>query len=119
MPPRKGPGYMSVRARPTSPHLQIYRWTVTMTMSILHRMTGIANYAGMALLAIWLGSAGSAEPEAFGITLMRRMEERRLPFRRFGICSTGSSSRTASLSIRTNGYFPRMIAELSFIAILS
>ena len=57
MPPRKGPGYMSVRARPTSPHLQIYRWTVTMTMSILHRMTGIANYAGMALLAIWLGSA--------------------------------------------------------------
>lgn len=45
---------MSVRARPTSPHLQIYRWTITMAMSILHRATGIANYAGMALLAIWL-----------------------------------------------------------------
>ena len=48
---------MSVRARPTSPHLQIYRWTITMTMSIFHRATGIANYAGMALLAIWLVAA--------------------------------------------------------------
>ncbi|KKB78921.1 succinate dehydrogenase [Devosia soli] len=48
---------MSVRARPTSPHLQIYRWTITMAMSILHRATGIANYAGMALLAAWLFAA--------------------------------------------------------------
>lgn len=48
---------MSVRARPTSPHLQIYRWTITMAMSIIHRATGIANYAGMALLAIWLVAA--------------------------------------------------------------
>ena len=48
---------MSVRARPTSPHLQIYRWTVTMAMSILHRAAGIANYAGMTLLVIWLVAA--------------------------------------------------------------
>ncbi|SMQ86136.1 succinate dehydrogenase subunit C [Devosia lucknowensis] len=54
---------MSVRARPTSPHLQIYRWTVTMTMSILHRATGIANYAGMALLAIWLGAAAFGQDQ--------------------------------------------------------
>jgi len=54
---------MSVRARPTSPHLQIYRWTITMTMSIFHRATGIANYAGMALLAIWLVAA-AADQEA-------------------------------------------------------
>lgn len=52
---------MSVRARPISPHLQIYRWTVTMTMSILHRATGIANYAGMALLALWLVAAASGQ----------------------------------------------------------
>lgn len=45
---------MTVRARPISPHLQIYRWTITMAMSIVHRATGIANYAGMALLALWL-----------------------------------------------------------------
>ncbi|MBJ3786446.1 succinate dehydrogenase, cytochrome b556 subunit [Devosia sediminis] len=48
---------MSVRARPISPHLQIYRWTITMAMSILHRVTGIANYAGMTLLVIWLVAA--------------------------------------------------------------
>lgn len=28
-----------------------------MTMSIVHRATGLANYAGMALLALWLGAA--------------------------------------------------------------
>ena len=48
---------MTVRARPTSPHLQIYRWTITMVMSIAHRATGIANYAGSALLVLWLGAA--------------------------------------------------------------
>jgi succinate dehydrogenase / fumarate reductase cytochrome b subunit len=48
---------MTVRARPTSPHLQIYRWTVTMTMSILHRATGIANYFGVSLFVIWLLAA--------------------------------------------------------------
>lgn len=57
---------MSVRARPTSPHLQIYRWTITMAMSIIHRATGIANYAGMALLAIWL-VAGAADQEALNL----------------------------------------------------
>ena len=48
---------MTVRSRPLSPHLQIYRWTITMAMSIVHRATGIANYAGMALLVLWLGAA--------------------------------------------------------------
>lgn len=48
---------MTVRSRPLSPHLQIYRWTITMTMSIVHRVTGIANYAGMALLVLWLAAA--------------------------------------------------------------
>ena len=57
---------MSVRARPTSPHLQIYRWTITMAMSIVHRATGIANYAGMALLAIWLVCA-AADQEALNL----------------------------------------------------
>lgn len=48
---------MTARSRPLSPHLQIYRFTITMTMSIIHRATGIANYAGMALLALWLAAA--------------------------------------------------------------
>ncbi|WP_354040048.1 succinate dehydrogenase, cytochrome b556 subunit [Devosia sp. UYZn731] len=48
---------MPVRPRPLSPHLQIYRWTITMTMSIVHRATGIANYVGTAFLIIWLAAA--------------------------------------------------------------
>ncbi|WDR01665.1 succinate dehydrogenase, cytochrome b556 subunit [Devosia algicola] len=48
---------MAVRPRPLSPHLQIYRWTITMAMSILHRATGIALYIGTLLLVIWLAAA--------------------------------------------------------------
>ena len=32
---------MANRERPLSPHLQVYRWQITMTMSILHRASGI------------------------------------------------------------------------------
>ena len=45
--------------RPLSPHLQIYRFTWTMAMSIVHRITGSALYAGTALLAIWLIAVAS------------------------------------------------------------
>jgi succinate dehydrogenase / fumarate reductase cytochrome b subunit len=50
--------------RPLSPHLQVYRWTLTMAMSIVHRATGIALYAGTILLAWWLVAAAMG-PEAF------------------------------------------------------
>ena len=40
--------------RPLSPHLGIYRLTINMVMSIVHRMTGAALYLGTALLAWWL-----------------------------------------------------------------
>ena len=46
-------------ARPLSPHLDIYRPTWTMVMSIVHRITGGALYVGTALLAIWLIAAAS------------------------------------------------------------
>lgn len=52
---------MPVYPRPTSPHLQIYRWTVTMTMSILHRATGLALYAGTVLLVTWLVAAAAGQ----------------------------------------------------------
>jgi succinate dehydrogenase / fumarate reductase cytochrome b subunit len=35
-----------LKDRPLSPHLQIYRWMLTMTMSIVHRVTGVALYYG-------------------------------------------------------------------------
>ena len=40
--------------RPLSPHLQIYRPMLTMTMSIVHRLTGAALYFGTLLLIWWL-----------------------------------------------------------------
>jgi succinate dehydrogenase / fumarate reductase, cytochrome b subunit len=52
-------------ARPLSPHLQIYRWTWTMAMSIFHRVTGSALYVGTALVA-WLVSMASG-PRAYEV----------------------------------------------------
>jgi succinate dehydrogenase / fumarate reductase cytochrome b subunit len=47
--------------RPLSPHLQIYRRTLTMMMSIVHRATGIALYAGTLLLVWWLMAAAMSD----------------------------------------------------------
>ena len=52
------------RERPLSPHLTIYRPPITMTMSIIHRITGIALYFGTLLLAWWLIAAASG-PTAY------------------------------------------------------
>lgn len=46
-------------ARPLSPHLQIFRPMLSMTMSIVHRITGGALYFGTILLALWLISAAT------------------------------------------------------------
>lgn len=50
--------------RPVSPHLQVWRWHVTMLGSILHRASGVANYAAAILFAIWL-MAVAAGPDAY------------------------------------------------------
>src|ERR1700721_2815998 len=50
-------------ARPLSPHLQIYRPTLTMMMSIIHRITGFGLYFGTLLLAWWFIAA--AGPGAY------------------------------------------------------
>lgn len=52
--------------RPLSPHLSIYRLTPTMAMSIIHRITGAANYFGVLLVAWWFLSAAIGE-RAFAI----------------------------------------------------
>ncbi|MGI9371378.1 MAG: succinate dehydrogenase, cytochrome b556 subunit [Hyphomicrobiales bacterium] len=51
--------------RPLSPHLQVYKPMLTMTISIIHRLTGCALYFGMALFAIWLLAAASGA-DAYG-----------------------------------------------------
>lgn len=45
---------MSNHGRPLSPHISIYRWPITMTTSILHRVTGVAISVGFAVLVAWL-----------------------------------------------------------------
>ena len=50
---------MSNSERPLSPHLSIYRWPITMTLSILHRATGVAMAAGLIVLAAWLSNAAA------------------------------------------------------------
>jgi succinate dehydrogenase / fumarate reductase cytochrome b subunit len=50
--------------RPLSPHLQVYRWQITMALSILHRVSGVGVAIGTLLLAWWL-LAAAAGPQAF------------------------------------------------------
>ena len=45
--------------RPLSPHLQIYKPMLTMMMSIVHRVTGMALYFGTLLLVWWLVAAAA------------------------------------------------------------
>jgi len=54
------------KQRPLSPHIQIYKWTLTMALSILHRATGIALYAGTVVLAVWIMSVAIG-PEAHSL----------------------------------------------------
>jgi succinate dehydrogenase / fumarate reductase, cytochrome b subunit len=53
---------MPTRERPLSPHLQVYRWQITMTMSILHRASGLVLVAGAFALAWWLLAVADGGP---------------------------------------------------------
>lgn len=47
--------------RPLSPHLQIYKPTITMMMSILHRITGAALFFGTLLVVGYLLALASGK----------------------------------------------------------
>ncbi len=54
----------TLRPRPLSPHLGVWRWHVTMAASILHRASGVSLYVGALILAGW--AAAMAEgPRAY------------------------------------------------------
>ena len=62
---------MSSNGRPLSPHLSIYRWPITMTLSILHRVTGVGLSVGFAVWAAWLfGAMLGAEAYAGVIAML-------------------------------------------------
>ena len=47
--------------RPLSPHLQVYRWPISMALSILHRASGCALGVGTLLMTWWLVAAARSE----------------------------------------------------------
>lgn len=56
---------MANLSRPLSPHLSIYRWQISNSLSILHRLTGLVLTAAFVLLCIWLIAAATGR-EAYG-----------------------------------------------------
>ena len=60
---------MPARARPLSPHLDIYRWQMANTLSIVHRLTGVMLSVGLLALTAWL-IALAGGPAGYG-TVMR------------------------------------------------
>lgn len=55
---------MPEKSRPLSPHIGIYKWQLTMTLSILHRATGVALAVGTLLLIAALLALANG-PEAY------------------------------------------------------
>jgi len=67
-------------SRPLSPHVQVYRWPLSMALSITHRVTGVGLGIGTLLLTGWLVTAATSEAgferfqyflgSAFGLLLL-------------------------------------------------
>jgi len=57
---------MSNHDRPLSPHISIYRWPITMVLSILHRISGVALSLGFVVFVAWLFDAASG-PDAYAV----------------------------------------------------
>jgi succinate dehydrogenase / fumarate reductase cytochrome b subunit len=49
------------RPRPLSPHLTHWRWHITMAASFLNRVTGVACYVGLLLVAGWALALASGQ----------------------------------------------------------
>jgi succinate dehydrogenase / fumarate reductase cytochrome b subunit len=54
--------------RPLSPHLGVYKFAYTMSLSILHRLTGVANSAALVVFAWWLMALASG-PEDYAAAM--------------------------------------------------
>ena len=62
------------RIRPTSPHLGIYRWQIGNTLSILHRLTGVALALGLIALCYWFVALASG-PEVYAAAIHRAFQQ--------------------------------------------
>lgn len=52
--------------RPLSPHIQIWKWSMNMALSILHRTSGIANSIGLCVL-VWMLAAAAMGLESYDV----------------------------------------------------
>lgn len=48
---------MATPLRPLSPHVRIYRWQISNTLSILHRVSGVVLALSFLLFSLWLITA--------------------------------------------------------------
>jgi succinate dehydrogenase / fumarate reductase cytochrome b subunit len=55
---------MAESNRPLSPHLTVYRWQISNTLSIIHRATGVMLALGAAIMTLWLVGIASG-PDAY------------------------------------------------------
>ncbi len=53
---------MTKETRPLSPHLSVYRWQVTNTLSIIHRLSGVILYFGGLYLSLWIAAVAFEGP---------------------------------------------------------
>jgi succinate dehydrogenase / fumarate reductase cytochrome b subunit len=51
-------------SRPLSPYVTIWRWHITMFVSIMHRVAGVILYVAIALITLWLAAAALG-PDAY------------------------------------------------------
>jgi succinate dehydrogenase / fumarate reductase cytochrome b subunit len=59
-----GPASAQPKARPLSPHLQIYKPQLTSMLSITHRITGVGLVVGSLVFVAWLACLASG-PESY------------------------------------------------------
>lgn len=52
---------MAKNNQPLSPHLSVYKWQVTNTLSIMHRFSGVLLFLAAIDFSIWLASIAMGE----------------------------------------------------------
>lgn len=58
--------------RALSPHLQVWRWHITMFSSIMHRVTGFGSTVGLIMMVAWLVSLALGHDAYTGFLLFAK-----------------------------------------------
>lgn len=77
---------MDAPERPLSPHLQVYRWGITNTLSILHRATGVFLSLGLLVLSGWLIAIATGPDAYAGVMALYGAAWFKLPLAGWAFC---------------------------------